>query len=350
MANGRAGSQGGARNSQPNNLGANGKELLPAYLVVGTDELRRNRVVARLKGRLDEGLAAFNLDERVARGDMEPTELLSSLNTLPMGAPFRLVVVSQADHLPKPVSESIITYLKNPNHDCVLLLVADSLSKGTRLYKAVAKLGKSAIISCEQKKSWELPGYVVSEARRQGIQIDQQAAQELVDRVGESTTMLDRQLRSLWDLCRGQGRISLEDVRNNVARVAEVKPWGFLDAVCNRDAKQALSLYNLMRNPSEIALLSLLCGRIRELICAKSLDARGMGSQLSSELHRQSWQVKNHRRWAGRFRPGELERALMDCATCDAALKSGANPKTAFTRLYREHLRRGRGFRLQLGL
>lgn len=307
--------------------------LLCAYAAIGTDEARRKEVVRRLKARLDPGMAAFNLDERAASADMDPGGLVASLNTLPVGSAFRLVVVTGADHLPKAVSEAIVSYLDNPNPGCVLLLVADSLSKGTRLYKAVARQGKSSIIECAAKKAWELPGYLAKRSAARGMPIDVDAAQELVERVGESTLMLDRQVSSLWELCGQNGRITLADVQDHVARTAEVKPWGFLDAVCNRDATKALTLYNLMRNPSEIALLALLGGRIRELICAKSLDARGEGALLAKELGKQGWQVKNHLRWARRFQPGQLERCLMDCAACDAALKSGANPRTSFTRL-----------------
>lgn len=308
--------------------------MLPAYLAVGADELKRNESVARLKTYLNEGVAAFNLDELTPSAEMDPSAVVASLNTLPMGTPFRLVIIHQADKLPKAVSEAIVSYLGDPNEGCVLLMEAESLSKGTRLYKAVAKLGKTAIINCSAKKSWELPGYVMKYARaRLGIQIDQDAARELVDRVGESTTMIDRQLRTLADLCQGSGRITLGDVENNVARVVEVKPWGFLDALCERDAAKALELYHLMRNPSEIMLLSLVASRLRELICTRSLEARGDAGRLAQELGKRDWQVKNHRRWAARFANGELEHALEACATCDEALKTGAEPTSAFTKL-----------------
>ena len=76
-------------------------KLLPAYLVVGADELKRRAAVTRLKARLDEGFSAFNLDERVASGDIDAQDLLSSLNTLPFGDSFRLVLVERAEKLPK---------------------------------------------------------------------------------------------------------------------------------------------------------------------------------------------------------------------------------------------------------
>lgn len=307
--------------------------LLPAYLIVGADDLKRRQATTRLKGRLDQSFSAFNLDEHVAASDLEAQDIISSLNTLPLGDAFRLVMIERADKLPKPVSEAIIVYLKDPNPACVLCLVAESLPKNTRIYKAVAKVGNKAIVDCTPKKRWELPPLVVRMARAYGVSMDQNAATELVSRVGESTTMLDTQLKVLSEYCRDAGVITVADVERHVVRTAEVKPWDFLDAVSQRDAAKALTLYRLMQNPSQVALCSLLTGRLRELICAKALDARGQGSALASELGKQAWQVKNHLGWSRRFAAGALERGLIACAQCERALKSGSDPDVTFTEL-----------------
>lgn len=314
-------------------MAAAGSGLLPAYLIVGTDELKAKELVRRLKGRLEPGFEAFNLDERIANSDMDAQELLSSLNTLPFGSGFRLVIVSSADHLLKPVSEALITYLGDPNRDCVLCLVAEKLAKTTRLYKAIGKLGKGSVIDCSPAKRWDLPKRVIRMAEVRGIRMNEAAANELVARVGESTTMLDRQVGTLAELCRNAGAITRQDVERYVTRIAEVKPWDFLDAVCARDAARAIELYKLMTDPSEIALVSMLVGRIRELICAQSLAARGQGSLLAETLGKQQWQVKGHARWASGFGRGELARALTACEKCDMSLKSGGDPRTEFTDL-----------------
>ena len=309
------------------------QDLLAAYLVVGADELKARETVARLRRRLEPGFEAFNLDERVASADLEPSELLASLNTLPFGNGFRLVIVKDADKLPKATSEAIITYLKDPNPGCVLCLVTERLAKTTRLYKAVAQVGARSVIDCTPAKRWDLPKRVCRMAQVKGVRMDEAAAEELVARVGESTTMLDRQVTTLAELCRPAGAITRADVERLVTRTAEVKPWDFLDAVCARDAARALELYGLMQNPSEIALVSMLVGRVRELVCAKSLAMRGQAGELARTLGKQAWQVKKHAGWARGFAAGELEAALSACCRCDRALKSGGDPRTELTSL-----------------
>ena len=251
-------------------------------------------------------------------------EVLASLNTMPMGGERRVVVVESAERLPKAVSEAVVGYLADPNPACTLALVAEKLARTTRLYKAVAKVGKRSVIDCAAKKGRDLPPYVQKLASAHGVGISADAARELVARVGESTTMLDTQLASLAALLGGSGTITREFVEAHVARTVEVKPWEFLNCLAARDAARSLALYRLL-DGSALGLLSLVTGRVRELICARSLAARGQGHALASELGKQDWQVRDYPAWARRYADGELEGLLAECASAERALKSGSD-------------------------
>ena len=307
-------------------------DLLPAYLIVGADELKRDAAVRRLRSRVPADMADFNLDELDGASLEEPGQLISSAQTMPFCADFRLVIVNGAGELAKPVSEAVVSYLADPNPQCVLCLVAEKLAKNTRLYKAIAKVGPHSVIDCVPLKRWELPPYVAKLAQKRGLSMDNAAAQELVERVGESTVALDNQIATLAQLVGDAGRITLADVEANVAQIAEVSPWAFADAVCERNAPRAMEMLNLMKAPSLVFLHSVLVGRLRELICAKSLDARGAASGLARELGRQSWQVKNHVRWSRAFGEEELVELLGQAAVCERALKGSQDSEAAFAR------------------
>lgn len=122
--------------------------LLSAYLIVGEDELKRNRALELLHRRLESmGDLDLNSDKfygHEARG----SEIVAACNTLPFTSEVRLVEISDAEKLRKQDSEEIITYLESPATTSVLVLVANKLPKGTRLYKAVEKQGKQAVIDC----------------------------------------------------------------------------------------------------------------------------------------------------------------------------------------------------------
>lgn len=306
-------------------------KLLPAYLLVGPDEVKRDAAIDRLVSRLEaSGMATFNLDDRDMTKPQEPDEIIASLCTFPMGSDFRLVILRSCDHLVKAMSEALVSYLAAPSPDTVCLIVADALARNTRLYKAVAKIDAKAVIDCSAKKRWELPAYVQGMASRHRVSISSAAAEELVARAGESTRMLDTQLKKLAAMT-GSSSIELADVERYVVRTAEIKPWDFLDAVSARDVARALELYRLLPPKSEVRLLSLLLTRVRELIVAKALDERGQARELASTLGVKDWQVKNHVRWSRLFSMDELVDALRSAVETECALKGSRDSEIAFT-------------------
>lgn len=296
---------------------------------MGSDELKSSRAVERMRARLEKsGMVEFNLDERDMTKDPQIDDIVASLSTFPMGAEFRLVILTNCDKLPKAMSEPLVEYFANPSPTTVCLVVATSLAKNTRLYKAIKKLGDKAIIDCAPKKTWEMPPQVVKMAAAHGKAMGLPAAEALVARSGENTRMLDNELKKLASMVTGS-EITLADIERHVMRTAEVKPWEFLNAVAARDLARSLELLKLQPAKSEVRLWSLLVTRLRELIIAKSLDSRGQGSQLATTLGVQGWQVKNHLSWARRWRMDELLEALSQAIEVELALKGSRDSELA---------------------
>lgn len=303
-------------------------ELLPGYLVVGADEFKRSKVVAKMKARLEaSGMVDFNLDERDMSKDPQIDDIIASLNTLPMGSDFRLVILEGCDKLNKAVSEPLVAYFDNPSPSTVCLVVAEKLAKNTRLYKAVCKLGAKSVIDCTPKKSWEMPKQVVGMAKTHGAVITLRAAEELVGRAGENSRMLDNELKKLIEIVGSS--IDLPDVQKHVARTVEAKPWDLLNAVSARNMEQALQLLALQPDKSEVRLYMLLVGRVRELIVAKALDRRGQGKELAARLGVQGWQVKNHLSWSRNYTMDELVAALARAEELELALKGSRDSALA---------------------
>lgn len=308
----------------------NTTDLLSCYLIVGSDELKRAAAVTKLKSYIQPELADFCLDETSAETLAEPAQLIASLETIPFMGDMRLVVVHNIGAATKDVQEALVSYLANPNPTSVLCLEGEALAKNTRLFKAVAKVGAKAIIECGGLKKWELPQYVIKLGARMGLAVDNAAATELVNRIGENTVALENQLATLRELF-GQGAtITRAVVQKNVAQIAEVAPWGFVDALAERNVVQALQFLSAMAEPNYVFLQMLIAKRIRELICAKALVARGAGSTLAAELKLAPWQVKNHERWARNFTEAELVALLSAAENCEAALKGSPDSETAF--------------------
>ena len=304
--------------------------LLAAYLVVGEDELKRRTVVERLHRRLAQaGDIAFNTD-RFAGDSATGDEIVSACNTVPFASDVRLVQVDDAEKLKKADAEALVAYLADPCPTTVLALVATKLAKNTRLYKAVAKVGASAVIDCAPVKRWELPRTVRAMAVTHGFAMTEGAARALVEQVGESTVALDSELRKIAVAHRGNDPVTEHEVLGMVARTAEVKPWEFVDAFSARNVAKALWCLGSRESTSPHALLAMCTTRVRELIVARSLIDRGTPKDLAKVLKLPDWRVKNHAGWARGFTAEELRGALKESCRAEKAMKSGANPDERF--------------------
>ena len=94
-----------------------------------------------------------------------------------------------------------------------------------------------------------------------------------------------------------------------------------------------MELYSQMDESGAIGNLSLITGRVRELICARSMIKRGTEQKIASVLGKQAWQVRNYSRWARQFADGDLEQILSLCADAERGLKSGEDKTTTMTKL-----------------
>lgn len=304
--------------------------LLPVYLIVGEDALKRDTVTKRLRARLAAmGDLSFNSDEfhgETAIG----SDIATACNTVPFASPVRLVEVRGADKLKKADAEALVDYLASPNETTVLALVAEKLAKNTRLYKAVAAKGKTAIIDCTPLKRFELPKTVRAMAVGHGVTLTEGAANQLVDLVGEDTVRLDSEIRKIALAHRGSDAVNEAEILSMVSRTAEVRPWEFVDAFSARDVRKCLLYLGRMESASSHALLAMCTTRLRELICASSLAARGNTRGVATALKMPDWRVKNHVAWARGFSAAELRSALISARNTERAMKSGADPEATF--------------------
>ncbi len=304
--------------------------LLPVYLAVGEDTLKRRAVANRLRARLSK-ITDLSFNSDTFNGELSSGEdIVAACNTLPFASSVRLVEVELVDKLKKTDAETLIAYVSDPNDTTVLFLVAEKLAKNTRLYKAIAKRGQQSVIDCTPPKSYELPKKVRSMATSHKITITEAAAKRLIDFIGEDTVHLDSELRKLALSHRGNDAVTEHEIIDMVSCSAEIKPWEFVDAFSARSTHKCLSYLNRMNSVSPHALIAMCTTRLRELVCAKSLLQRGNPHALASVLKLQDWRVKNHIAWAKGFTPEELRLAFISSRNAEEEMKSGRDPDEVF--------------------
>ena len=311
-------------------------ELLPAYLIVGEDELKRERVLERLQANVAaRGDIDFNLD--VFESTAEGADVIAACNTLPFASSVRLVLVHGVDAMKKQSVSALVDYLGNPSPSTVLALVGAKVPKSAALYKAASKLGKSAVIDCAPLKRRELPSRVRDMAATHGIAISLAAATRLVELVGENTVALDAELHKIALAHPSKAPIGASAIEALVAHTSKTKYWDFVDAFASRDLPRCLALYAHL-DDSPVIMLARCVARLRELISAP-LPAQKPDRAARTAWPRRrdvslfgvpAWKLKNHASWARLWAAEELKEALIAARDADRAMKSGADQDDAF--------------------
>ena len=312
----------------------NQQKLLPAYLAVGEDVLKRRTVLDRLRRRVASvGDLDFNHDEfdgATASG----SDIAISCNTLPFASEVRLVEVRNVDKLGKQDCEVLVAYLAAPCETTVVAFSGEKLAKNSRLYKAIAALGPHAVIDCAPMKRYELARALREMAVGHGFTLTAAAAERLIALVGEDTVRLDSELRKLALAHKGTDAVGEREIELLVAKTTESKPWEFTDAFSARDIARCRAVRASLASTSPHALIAMCTNRLRELCCAKSLVQRGEAQRLAEALKVPAWRVKNHIRWAEGFTDAELRTAFSAARDCERAMKSGTDPEAAFEEWY----------------
>ena len=303
---------------------------LPAYLVVGDDALKRERIVAGIARRLSQmGDMSFNtesFDGEVAEGPA----IANACRTVPFLSPYRLVTVSNADKLRKADSEELVSYLKASNRSTVLVLSAEKLAKSTRLYKAVGALGAKAVIECVAPKARDLPNLVREMAPAHGATMTADAAHKLVELVGENTVRLDAEVAKLALLHEGSQPIGVREVARTSSGCPSLR--GGTSRTPSRPATPPVACACWSRWSR--------CRPIRSSACARTACASSWQRSRSIQhrtpnataqaLGKQDWQVRSVVADARRFSASELERALLGARETEIAMNSGKDADAAF--------------------
>lgn len=210
--------------------------LAPAYYLSGEDEHRKDALVRQVIDTVvDAAVREFNVD--VVRGtDADVERLEPMLQTLPMLASRRVVVVRDTGSLRKDARAWLERYLESPAPDTVLLLIALA---GTKDEKEFARATQIALAAPTGEG---LSAWIVEHVRDvHGASITGEAVHLLEKSVGHDTVLLASELDKLVSYA--GGRTIDEHAVSAVTGVRRGKTLSeLLDAVAARDAGAALGL------------------------------------------------------------------------------------------------------------
>jgi DNA polymerase III subunit delta len=298
-------------------------ELKPAYLICGDDDAKIDAWRARVRRRAEEERGPGGLDAFDARA-AEPGEVVAALTALTFDPGTRYVLVDEVGAWKAAELEPLEAILKDMPPDTVLVAIVRGKAL-KQLAKAVEAAG-GEVREYPAPKPWELPKWIVERGRDLGMQVDQEAAKELVALVGTGQQRLSRELEKIALSIHPNTNVTTADVDALAARDTAPQAYDLADALVAGDLRATLALAEELESHGERPgrLVFPVVRRLREVHRAASLLDQGVPeSKVGEALKAPPWLVKKTVARAKKADRAALERAICIFADLEVDMRGG---------------------------
>lgn len=300
------------------------REVMGAVvLVTGPEEYLAERAVAQVWTRVREH------DPQAESSDTSAGSLtmaaLADLASPSLFSSTRCVVVRRLEDLPEESAAGLIDYCADPAAEVALVLVHSGGQKGSGLLTKLRKLGAVAEVKVAAPTAREYPGFVVQELRSHGGRIDPDAADYLVQAVGNDLRSLAAATHQLSSDFEGKA-LTLDMVRQYFGGRAQAKSFAVADHAISGDTRAALEelRWALQTGTAPVLVTSALASGLRGL--AKLMSARrGLGdNELARDAGVPPWKLRTLRVQARGWDHDSVGQAIRVVARADADIKGQA--------------------------
>jgi DNA polymerase III subunit delta len=279
---------------------------------------------------------------QVFRGD-EATwnRVLDAARTPSLFVPRRAIVVRSAEAL-KGDAQGVEAFLDDPNPSVALILIAPKPDGRKAVWKRL--LDRARVVKAEPLKGRALRARVVDELRRRRLDLDDQATDALIERVGQDLRRLMGEIDKLEAFAAGAGSLTAETVAAVLGRGIAQPLYRLTDALLARKAAEVLALAEEVLDEGEAPplVLGALYRAIRQVRGAHALGgARASQQEIASRLRMPPFKVPDVLEAARRWPEKDLRRALSAFGQADRRLKTGGEPRVVLSAAVVEACRGG---------
>ena len=298
-------------------------DLKPAYLVCGDDDAKIDAWRGRVRRRAEEEHGPGGLELFDARSS-DPGEVAAALTALTFDPGTRYVLVDDAGAWKAAELAPLEAVLANMPPDTLLVAIVRGKPL-KQLCKSIEKAG-GEVRDYAAPKPWELPKWSAERGRELGLQLDKEAAKELVALVGTSQQRLSRELEKLALALHPNQTVTPADVDALAARDTAPQAYDLADALVAGDLRATLTLAEQLESHGERPgrLLFPVARRLREVHRAAALLDAGMPeSKVAEATGAPPWLAKKTVARAKKADRAALERAICVFADLEIDLRGG---------------------------
>ncbi|MCD9023030.1 DNA polymerase III subunit delta [Cohnella silvisoli] len=317
----------------------------PIYVCYGTESYIMNEFIERLLEKLVEPEHREMAVVRFETGETPLDSIIEEAETLPFLVPSKIVLVrdsvlfasgkesSRVEHRP----ERLLAYMGQPSETTVLVFIVPHEKLDER--KKLVKTAKSndSVISFTPLQSEELLQWLLKRVSNQGRSMANQAAEELLRRVGTDMHALAAETDKLCLHAGIGGTVTTESVNALVPIATEQNVFRLTEELAALRTAEAITLYyDLLKQREEpIKLMALLVRQFRNMLYVKELGSQGYSpQQMASQLGLHPYAVKITGEQARKFSQERLASMLSELADLDYSMKTGRIEKALGLELF----------------
>ena len=297
------------------------------YLIISND-----KVVSDLK--INEILKKSQ-NGSILRYDLEevPIEnLIEDLDTYNFLENKKIVIGLHASFLNSTKKEAVVhnievfeKYIKNPNPDNILILVADSIDKKKKIVKELLQVCDVLEGECSSKD--------LIKNNLDDYQMDNKAIDLLIEYCGDTERIIN-ELEKLKLYKLDDKIITCDDIKNIVSKNIDDNIFTLVDYIINGRKKEAYEIYNeLLLHGEQVAnIIPKLANKIRLIYQVKVFLKEGKSDlEISKLLKSHPYPIKLARESSYKYSEQLILEYLNKLADLDYNLKSGkSNPNIIF--------------------
>lgn len=293
-------------------------------LVTGPEEFLNERAVAGVRAAVRAADAEAEFSE--AQGGDLTLATLGELAAPSLFSSTRCIVVRFLENLPDESVDGLLDYCGSPVDDVALVLVHSGGQKGSGVLTKLRKVPTVTEVKSLALKASEFPRFAASEARVHGARIDEDAAEFLVQAVGQDLRSLSAATHQLANDFPGE-TLTIDKVKRYFGGRAEAKSFAVADAAFFGRRAMALEelRWALDGGTAPVLVTSAFAGGARGL--AKYVSApRGLReADLAREVGVPPWKLRTLRDQSRAWSPDGLGKAITAIAQADADIKGAAH-------------------------
>lgn len=299
------------------------KSYEPLYLFLGDESFLVEEALQTIRTQvLRPETKDFNFDSFWA-GDVDGGRVREAVETLPMMAERRLIIVRDVDDWKESDWEAVYPLFENPVDSAVFVMTASEIDRRKKPFKKFSD--KGILVELKRPYDNQLPEWISYLAARLELDIDRESIGLLQQYVGTNLFEIQQELKKLKEYLGDRKKIVAKDVSHVVSQSRVQSIFELTDALGKKDKASAFqALANLLDNKqSEIGVLAMVARHFRILEALYEGQRAGLsGMKLTTSAGIPQFLLGNYMQQLQFWNESSLEKVTLALHDTDRALKS----------------------------